>query len=347
MGFAGARERIAEMTFRAAIARDSGARREDRLRRALYRGAGLGPENPVYLRALCGIADELLRQDGEPQDLTVEALGIGGRRCTMEIRAKEAGIAAGVSEAEWIYRRAGQPAAPGVKDGEAVDAGDILLAVRGDARTLLSLERLVVNLLQRMSGVATATRRLVDGISRSAPQAHLVGTRKTPWGLLDKRAISLGGGGTHRLSLGDAILIKTNHLRLAAGDSAHGLAEAIARAWKNRQSAAFFEVEVTSQEEALAGARILGDLAGAEGSCPSILMLDNFSPEAARRAVEALRNEGLLEAVLLEVSGKVNEASLAAYAAAGVDAISVGALTHSSGVLDLSAKLIPDRGERL
>jgi nicotinate-nucleotide pyrophosphorylase (carboxylating) len=159
--------------------------------------------------------------------------------------------------------------------------------------------------------------------------------------LLDKRAIFLGGGGTHRLSLSDAILIKTNHLRLAADGEVDGLPDAIRRAWQNRKSAAFFEVEVVTPEEALLAARALRDLQGAEGSCPCLLMLDNFSPEDAAAAVAALRNEDLHDAVLIEASGNVAEASLTAYAAAGVDAISIGALTHSCRVLDLSAKLIP------
>ena len=331
------------MTSLAAISTAISGKRADLVRAAFYRGDPLTLENPAYLQALRGLVDELLRQDTEHRDLTVDALGISGRKCAVEIRAKESGVAAGVGEVQWIYDRAGLAATVHVKDGNAVGAGDILLRAEGDAGTLLGLERLVVNAMQRMSGIATATRRLVEAINERSPDAHVVGTRKTPWGLLDKRAIFLGGGGTHRLSLGDAILIKTNHLRLASENEANGVQDAIRRAWENRKSAAFVEVEVTSQEEALMAARTFYDLQDTEGSCPCILMLDNFSPGDAAAAVAALRNEGLHDAVLVEASGNVTDASLAAYAAAGVDAISIGALTHSCRALDLSAKLIPVR----
>ncbi|MFZ0923373.1 MAG: carboxylating nicotinate-nucleotide diphosphorylase, partial [Candidatus Acidiferrales bacterium] len=273
-------------------------------------------------------------------DLTVDALGIGDRKCAVEIRAKEAGVAAGVSEAQWLYDRADLITSRGVNDGDFVAAGDVLLRADGDAGILLSLERVVVNLMQRMSGIATATRRLVEAVGQQSPNAHVVATRKTPSGLLDKRAVHLGGGGTHRLSLGDAILIKTNHLLLASGGSATGMEDAIRHAWENRKSATFFEMEVTTTEEAIMAARALRDLQAADGSCPCILMLDNFSVAQATGAVAALRDRDLHDAVLVEASGNVAEESLAAYAAAGGDAISIGALTHSPRALDLSAKLI-------
>jgi nicotinate-nucleotide pyrophosphorylase (carboxylating) len=329
------------MSARAAISADTDTKREGRVRAAFYRGAALTVENPGYVQALRGLADELLRQDTGLGDLTVDALGIGDRKCTVEVRAKEAGVAAGVSEAQWLYERADLVTSRVVNDGDFIATGDVLLRAEGDARILISLERMVVNLMQRMSGIATATRQLVEAAGRQSPSAHVVATRKTPWGLLDKRAVHLGGGGTHRLSLGDAILIKTNHLLLASGGSATGMEDAIRRAWENRKSAAFFEVEVTTTEEAILAARALRDLQAADGFCPCILMLDNFSAAQAAAAVAALRNHDLHDAVLVEASGNVAEESLAAYTAAGVDAISIGALTHSPRALDLSARLIP------
>lgn len=313
--------------------------REERVRTAFYRGHDLTFENPLYLRALRTLTDELLREDTEPADLTVEAMEIGGRPCTVEIRAKETGVVAGVAEAAWIYERSRQTATPLISDGSDVAAGDVILRITGDARSLLALERTVVNLIQRMSGIATATKRLVKAVRQTSATSHVVGTRKTAWGLLDKRAIHCGGGGTHRLSLGDAILVKTNHLRLASNELANAT---LRRAWDRRKSAAFFEVEVTSMEEALSVARVLGELQTSSEACPCILMLDNFSATDAGRAVQSLRDAGLHDAVLVEASGNVSEDSVAAYAAAGVDAISMGALTHSVRALDLSAKIIPE-----
>ncbi|MGB6483892.1 MAG: carboxylating nicotinate-nucleotide diphosphorylase [Candidatus Acidiferrales bacterium] len=328
------------MTSRAAISAGTPTKREERVRAAFYRGEALTVENPVYVGALRGLADELLRQDTGLGDLTVDALGIGGHECAVEIRAKEAGVAAGISEAQWLYNRAGLVTSNGVSDGDFIAAGDVFLRAEGNAKVLFSLERVIVNLMQRMSGIATATRRLAEAAGQQGPNAHVVATRKTPWGLLDKRAVHFGGGGTHRLSLGDGILIKTNHLLLASDGGAIGMEDTIQRAWKNRKSAASFEVEVTAAGEAVLAARVLRDLQ-TDGSCPCILMLDNFSAAQAASAVAALREHDLHDTVLVEASGNIAGASLAAYAAAGVDAISIGALTHSPRALDLSAKLIP------
>lgn len=312
--------------------------REDRVQRALYCGDELNLENPAYLRAIRGILQELLRQDTQTGDLTVEAIGTSGRTCTVEIRAKEAGIAAGIEEAVWLYEQVGVTVEQTATEGNSLNRNDCVIRVRGDAATLLSLERVVVNLLQRMSGIATQTRRFVELARGASPSVHIIATRKTPWGLLDKKAVHCGGGGTHRLSLGDAILIKTNHLLLASNDDYRQL---IRRAWNERRSARFFEIEVTTQEEAEEIARLICSGAMADSNCPCILMLDNFSAARASAAVQRLKKLDLHDKVLVEASGNMNEQSVAEYAASGVDAISVGALTHSARALDLSAKLIP------
>ncbi|HEV2298647.1 MAG TPA: carboxylating nicotinate-nucleotide diphosphorylase [Candidatus Acidoferrales bacterium] len=318
--------------------------REERVRTALYRGEALTLANPVYLRAARALAEELLRQDCETGDRTVEAMGVGARRCIVEIQAKEAGVAAGMEEANWLYESHGQSATGVKRDGEFLLPGDILMRIEGDAHSLLALERTAVNLLQRMSGIATATRRLAAIANDASPTAHIVATRKTPWGLLDKRAVHAGGGGTHRLNLGDAILIKTNHLTLASIGMTEKFDKTLRQAWQWREGAAFFEVEVTSSAEAVAAARLFAELQAEANACPCLLLLDNFSAQDAKSTVRTLHDTGLHDAVIVEASGGVSESSVAAYAAAGVDAISLGALTHSVRALDLSAKLI-SRGE--
>jgi len=317
--------------------------REDRLRAALFRGANLTLENPLYLRALRALVDALLHQDVGPGDLTVEALRLRGRAGRVLIRAKEDGVLAGLAEAAWIYRRSRLEARPLKRDGDDIRTGETILEVEGEAGDLLSLERLAVNLLQRMSGIATATKRIADAVRKISPGTHIVGTRKTPWGMLDKRALHLGGGGTHRLGLADAILIKTNHLALASEAAASSIETPLRQAWKRRGSAAFFEVEVTTHDTALDAARVLHDLqAGdADSFCPCLLMLDNLSSQEAARVVAALAGAGLLENVLVEASGKVSPQLAEAFAASGVDAISIGALTHSAKALDLSATVAP------
>jgi len=315
--------------------------REERVRSAFYRGGELNLENPSYLRAVCGILEELLRQDTEAGDLTVSALGVSGRVCGAEIRAKQAGIAAGIQEAVWLYEQGGATVERKVSDGDGLKENDCLLCVRGDAAAVLSLERVAVNLLQRMSGIATATRELVETAREISPTAHVLGTRKTPWGLLDKRAVHCGGGGTHRLNLGDAILVKTNHLLLASNERDSDYKEVIRRAWRNRKGAKFFEIEVTSPEQALEVAALICGERMVDAECPWVLMLDNFPASKAAATVTELQRLRYHEQLLVEASGKIDEKSLADYAASGVDAISVGALTHSAAALDLSAKLIP------
>ena len=329
------------MIPRAAVSTDISTKREERIHAAFYHGGALTLENPAYVRALRALMGELLRQDAERGDLTVDALGIGECECTFEIRAKETGVAAGIAEARWLYERDGLTVSPGVNDGKNVGPGEVLLRARGSAKSLFRLERVAVNLIQRMSGVATATQRLVKVASEKSPSAHILGTRKTPWGLLDKRAVHIGGGGTHRLDLGDAILIKTNHLLFTSSGREGNVEESIRRAFENRKTASFFEVEVTNKEEAVLTARILCDLQATDDSCLCILMLDNFTPAEAAATVAELQAFNLHDAVLVEASGNA-DASLAAYAAAGVDAISVGALTHSVRALDLSARLNPE-----
>lgn len=332
------------MIFRTATGTHERARREDLIRAAFYHGEALTLSNPGYAQAVRNIADELLRQDSEKGDLTVEALGIGAKKCILEIRAKEVGVAAGLSEARWLYEGEGLTISGVVNDGDRVASGDVLLRAEGRADVLFRLERVIVNLIQRMSGIATATREMVKMIQPESAQTHVVATRKTPWGLLDKKAVHVGGGGTHRLSLSDAILIKTNHLQLAPDEEGMPLERAIRCAWSNRKSAAFVaafvEVEVTRIEEAVVAASTFRDLRAAD-SCPCVLMLDNFSPAGAEAAVKTLREQDLHDAALVEASGNIDKNSWTEYAAAGVDAISVGALTHSVRALDVSAKVIP------
>ena len=318
--------------------------REERVRSALYRGLALSLANPIYMSAVRALVEELLRQDCEAGDLTVEAMGLGSQPCVMEIRAKETGVAAGIEEAIWIYEYHNLNAAGIRRDGEAIQPGDTLLRVEGAARSLLALERTAVNLLQRMSGIASTTRRFVSIAHAASPAAHIVATRKTPWGLADKRAVHWGGGGTHRLHLGDAILIKTNHLTLASNSLGENLETALKQAWQRRKQAAFVEIEVTNVAEAVAAARVFAELQAEPDASPCLLLLDNFSVEDTKNTIGKMRDMNLRETVLIEASGGVSEASITAYAAAGVDAISVGALTHSVRALDLSAKLIP-RGE--
>jgi nicotinate-nucleotide pyrophosphorylase (carboxylating) len=158
--------------------------------------------------------------------------------------------------------------------------------------------------------------------------------------LLDKRAVHLGGGGTHRLGLWDAILVKNNHLALLANREEDAVRVAVERAWPARQSAAFIEVEVRSQAGAIAAAQAFrrvqeSSQEGPDGNCPCLLLLDNMPPAQIASVIADLRTQNLLDHILTEASGNISESNLEEYAASGVDAISMGALTHSARALDL------------
>jgi nicotinate-nucleotide pyrophosphorylase (carboxylating) len=320
--------------------------RQERLRSALFRGESLTLANHDYLKMVSTFTGELLRVDREPVDLTSSALAITDGRAKARMIANEPGVLAGLDEAVWFFTNFGANAQRLSADGQKLEPGQAFLELEGDAELLLTLERVGLNLLQRMSGIATATRHLQDKVrqrgSNMPPNANVVATRKTPWGLLDKRAAHLGGGGTHRLGLGDAILIKTNHLRLFAPDEAQAIPMALNRAWTERQRATFIEVEVTGLSGALAAGRAFRALRRTDAksdSYPCLIMLDNRTVEEVSKIISALRTEGVWDDVLVEVSGGISEETVEAYADCGVDAISVGALTHSCKALDLRCKL--------
>ncbi len=316
------------------------ATREQRVEEALFRGAGLTLENPDYRRAVCTLLQALLQEDLAGGDLTAQALDINIRGVPARIVAREAGVAAGLEEAGFFLQQHGIDVAFDRKDGDVLYPGDVLLHAHADRTKLLALERVSLNLLQRMSGIASASRCLQQRVQKSGYLARIVGTRKTPWGLLDKRALHLGSGGTHRLSLSDAILIKNNHLALLASREEDAALVAIERAWEARSRAAFIEVEVRSEQAARAAAETFHQLrAGAARDYPCLLMLDNMTPAQTTAVLDRLQRENLWDDVLIEASGGISESNMLAYAAAGVDAISIGALTHSVHVLDLAQKI--------
>ena len=314
--------------------------RQQRIERALFRGASLTLENPEYHRAVRNLTEALLQDDLGSGDLTARALGLKDRRISAAIVAREGGIAAGLAEAGCLLQRHGTKVKFEKNDGDTFQSGDALLRAEGSEATLLALERVELNLVQRMSAIATASRCLQERVRRTGSATHVVGTRKTPWGLLDKRALHLGSGGTHRLSLGDAILIKNNHLALLGESEEAAAPIAIERAWKSRNESAFIEVEVRSEAAAHSAATAFrGVQEEAAEEYPCLLMLDNMSPDQIGAIVGILQRERLWESTLIEASGGISEANLEAYASCGADAVSIGALTHSARALDLCQRI--------
>lgn len=316
--------------------------RKRRVEQALFRGAELTFANKEYLRTARAILTTLLEVDTLPRDSTVAALGLNNKRAAAKIIAREPGVAAGLAEYSWLFGRQGMNVILKKEDGDVINTGDALLRVEGPQSKILTFERVGLNLLQRLCGIATMTQRIQELVFQRCSATRITGTRKTPWGLLDKRALHLGGGGTHRLGLADGIVIKNNHLALFHHKEEVAAPVAIAKAWTKQRRTRFIEVEVRSEDGALAAAREFNRLKKLGGSrvhdYPCFVMLDNQMPDDVRRIIVALRKQRLWDAILVEASGGIVETNAELYAETEVDVISIGALTHSCRALDLSQR---------
>lgn len=273
------------------------------------------------MRGIDGIIERALEEDIHTGDVTTAAVVPQAREITGRLVAKEPLVLAGLSVAARVFALV-DPAirfTPQAADGDQVEAGTVIAAFGGDAANLLQGERVALNLLQRMCGIASLTARYVAAVAGTT--ARVVDTRKTTPGLrvLEKYAVRVGGGHNHRTGLYDGILIKENHITAAGG-----ITEAIRRARAAIPHTLKIEIETESVEqvqEALA--------AGAD-----IIMLDNMDCPTMQHCVGLIAGRALVEA-----SGGVNLETIAAIAATGVDIISVGALTHSPRAMDISMLL--------
>ncbi|GAA4052684.1 carboxylating nicotinate-nucleotide diphosphorylase [Agromyces indicus] len=262
-----------------------------------------------------------LDEDAPWGDLTGETLIPEQATATAEMVAREPGVFSGARVVEATFRLVDPRIAVEVlaADGDRFAAGDVLARVQGPARGILRAERIALNLVQRMSGVATLTARYVEAVAGT--RARIVDTRKTTPGLrsLERQAVRDGGGRNHRRSLSDAVMAKDNHLAVLTAGGAD-LAAALREARERMPHTAHLEVEVDRVDQ------IEAVLAGGADT----IMLDNFSLDDLRAGVELIAGRAIVEA-----SGGVNLDTVAAIAATGVDVISVGALTHSARALDL------------
>ena len=272
--------------------------------------------------------DDLVRralsEDRADMDLTTLATVPADALGRALIVSREDGVLAGLPVAAAVFAALHQDLAfaPGLADGARVRPGTVVAEVRGPLRPLLTGERTALNFLQRLSGVASATARLVEAV-RDYP-VRILDTRKTTPGLraLEKYAVRMGGGANHRFSLADMVLIKDNHIAAAGG-----VGEAIRRA--RRQAPPYARIEVECESEAQVREAVE---AGAD-----LIMLDNMTPGEMRRMAAVVAGRAALEA-----SGNITPENAAAVAAAGVDYISAGYITHSAKALDLSLEIAAD-----
>jgi nicotinate-nucleotide pyrophosphorylase (carboxylating) len=286
-------------------------------------------------RRITAILENALLEDRATRDATSYACIDANQRASATILAKQDCILAGIGViARILDVYAALDGAvtshyevtthPEIFDGVRLHKGQSVAVIRHNARVLLSCERVILNFLQRMSGIATLTRKFVDAVSGT--KARILDTRKTVPGLrvVDKYAVRCGGGQNHRLDLSDGVLIKNNHIALAGG-----IVPALEQAVRNRRGSQPIEIEVRTPqelEEALTH--------GAEA-----ILLDNMSPEDVRRAVE--RCSKLERRIPLECSGGIRLENVRTYADTGVDFISVGLLTHSPQAVDMSMRVSP------
>lgn len=257
---------------------------------------------------------------GTGGDATTEATVSPGRRGSARLVAREAGVVAGLAAAEAAFAHvdAGVTVAAGCRDGQKIPEGVVLARIEGDLRVILTAERVALNLLGRLSGVATLTRAFVDAVAGTGCQVR--DTRKTTPGLrlLEKAAVVSGGGTNHRMGLDDALLVKDNHVAAAGG-----LAPAVRRALEQAGDRPV-QVEIDRPDQL--------EVALAAGARD--VLLDNFAPRELRQAVRAAAGRARLEA-----SGGITLETVRSVAGTGVDRVAVGALTHSAPWLDVALEL--------
>lgn len=267
-------------------------------------------------------------EDVGPGDITTRAIIPKGQKAKAVIIVKGAGVIVGLNVAAEVFRHIDRRIkfSPKVREGAFVKKGKVIAVVYGPARGILTAERTALNFLQHLSGIATLTARFAARVKGQG--ARILDTRKTVPGLrvLEKYAVKTGGGVNHRMGLYDAILIKDNHIKLAGGIDKAIMAMKAERAEKARKAEKAIEVEAKTIDEVRRAIR-----AGADR-----ILLDNMNIRTLREAVKLCRKAG----IKTEASGGVNLNNIRSIAKTGVDYISIGALTHSAGAVDISLKII-------
>ncbi len=261
------------------------------------------------------------------EDITTNSLVPENKWAQAEILCKEDGILAGMDVAHYIIDEFGLNMSSSFLDGEQIKKGDVILEFEGKAKDILMVERSILNYLMHLSGIATIVRNTCDRVKEVNPNVRVACTRKTTPGLqkLEKKAVEIGGGDTHRFKLDDCVLIKDNHIQVVGG-----VIESIELAKENVSFTKKIEIEVESEEDA-----VRASMFGAD-----IVMLDNMTPEEIKSVLNTLNEKRLREDVIIEVSGGITPENILDYAKLDVDVISSGFITNSAKSLDLSLNIL-------
>lgn len=267
--------------------------------------------------------DRFLEEDlGKEGDITSNSL-FTDEIAKANILAKEDCIVAGLDEVKMIFEKTGAEPEIKVKNGESVGKGTVVAIINGSIRSILKGERLAINILSRMSGIATETKNLLERCRKINPKVTIAATRKTTPGFrkYEKKAVSIGGGETHRFGLYDAYMIKDNHLKVIGS-----VEEAIKKVKEKNLDQKIIEIEVENEHEAITAAR----------SGVDVVMLDNFEAVSGKNVARRIKE--INPNILIEISGGINNKNIEQYASFA-DRISIGYLTHSIKSIDFSLKI--------
>ena len=308
------------------------------LEKAFQRGHLLNPKNKFYRDWINKFIVGETKGDIGSGDITSDSVLENGEKIRAVIYSRAEGIVAGIEEVSLLLKNLKIKIKQLKKDGRKIKKGSKILLLEGNEKNILKLERSVLDILSRMSGIATLTNSLIKKIKNKTAVAP---TRKTHWRYLDKKAVYIGGGLTHRLALWESILIKDNHLSALKIEKVKDIVgTALERAWKNRNKGNFIEIEIANENQAIRAAEKFKELKTNGNDIPCLIMLDNIKPGSIKKVIKELKRKNLFQEVLIEASGGINPGNIAKYAKTGVDVVSLGYLTTSSSSLNIKLKVI-------
>lgn len=306
--------------------------RDSVIRNAFDAADELNLNRSSYRDTVFGFFVKMIDEDVDSGDVSLMPRQPYESLLKAKIITKSPAVIAGLDETIYFASRRDLQMQSDFKNGDVVKPGDILLRINGKAAEILTIERSILNILQRLSGIATTTKSYVDSIAGT--NTFVVGTRKTLWGLLDKRAIQCGGGLTHRLGLHDAAMLKENHLAiLRKSKNPDSLKLAVTEMISAYPYLRFIEIEVTNTDEYR---EMLGYMKNITAPFPFVIMFDHFAPEQIPTLIAEAKAKKLYNHILFEASGNISIETIRDYAESGVDVISIGALTHSVTSADFS-----------
>lgn len=309
--------------------------RQKLINKAYQRGNLLNLNTNFYKNWINKFIVDETKGDIGSGDITSNAVLRGGKKVKAIVYSRSEGVIAGIEEVSLLLKNFKIKVKKLKKDGSKLKKGSKILLLEGAEKNILKLERSVLDLLSRMSGIASITHDLVK---KTKNKVKISPTRKTQWRYLDKKAVFVGGGLTHRLALWESILIKDNHLKAIEKESPKNIIEtAIKRAFQHRKKANFIEIEVTNEKQAINAAELFKSLNKKDYPC--IIMLDNIKPKKIKQIIRKLKKKGLYNHILIESSGGITPDNIGSYTSSGADVLSLGYLTKSSKALDIKLKI--------